>query len=186
MAKREHTLEAFLASVEGRAFAMARYATRNEDDAMEMVQEAMTKFVARYAKKPEAEWKPLFYRSLKNLLIDWGRRESFRSRFRGFFGLSRTNAEAEEPEGPDPIQSAPDLCGLTPEQTASDGDFMRDLRRALEKLSPRQRQVFFLRAWEELSVAETATAMECSEGAVKTHYFRSLEALRGELGERWP
>ncbi len=168
---------------------MARYATRNEDDALELVQEAMTRFVKSYAKKPEAEWKPLFYRSLKNLIIDWGRRESFRSRFRGFFGLARDEEASFAPDArdaPDPIQCAPDLAGQTPEETTSDGDFRRDLGRALGKLSPRQRQVFFLRAWEELTVAETATAMECSEGAVKTHYFRALEALRGELGESWP
>ena len=75
-------IEAFLRSVERRGFLMARLALGNDDDALDAMQDTMMRLVQRYADKPAAEWRPLFYRILHNRITEragaarWGRGSS--------------------------------------------------------------------------------------------------------------
>jgi RNA polymerase sigma-70 factor (ECF subfamily) len=174
------TLEGFLASVERRAFRIAQIALRHEQDALDVVQDAMLRLAKNYATRPPGEWQPLFYRILTNCVRDAQRRR--RTRGRVFTFLAR-RADDEGPEE-DPIEQAPDLAPLPVERLQVAGA-LEALEQALGTLPARQRECFLLRTLEGLDVADTARAMGCSEGSVKTHYFRALQALRLQLGEHW-
>lgn len=169
----------FLQGVQARAFRIAQIATGNPDDALDLVQDAMFKLVEKYADRSEQEWTPLFYRILSSRINDWHRRNSVRNRHRSWL----TRGEDDEQ---DPIQTAPDPHGRSPAEESVTSQSMDKLQLALEGLPARQQQAFLLRAWEGLDVRQTATAMECAEGSVKTHYSRAIHSLRAQLGEHWP
>ena len=173
-------LNLFLAEVEKRAFMMARFATSNADEALDLVQDAMFEFVKRYTDRPAAEWNVLFYRILQSRITDWYRRASVRNRFRHWFGVNDGN------EGEDPFLNIADPSAPDPAEMMSRRNTAEALEKAVRRLPLRQRQAFLLRAWEGLDVAQTATAMGCSEGSVKTHYSRAVHALRALLEEYRP
>jgi RNA polymerase sigma-70 factor (ECF subfamily) len=165
-------LDEFLKSVERRALRMAELATRNRDDALDLVQDAMFGFVRHYAAKPATDWAPLFYRVLDSRLNDWHRRRQVRGRWLSAWLHDRENDEV------DAIAQAPDTNDPGPLLRLADSEAAFALDSALAKLPPRQRQAFLLRIWEGFDVAATATAMRCSDGSVKTHLSRALAALR--------
>lgn len=154
---------------------MARLATRDRDEALDLVQDAMTALVQRYADRPPAEWAPLFHRILQNRIRDWARRHALRARLRAWLGRGDDGDGAAG----DPLDGLADDASATPAELAE----RAGLARALAALPLRQREAFLLRAWEGLDVAATARAMRCSQGSVKTHYFRAIRALRAALGD---
>ena len=181
MGMERQAMDEFLASVERQAFRMAEFATRNTDEALDIVQDAMISLVKNYSSKPDTEWKPLFFQIVQNRIRDWHRKKSVRDRWNGMRNLWQ-GQENEE----DPIQNLADPKGKTPGEQAALKDSTTALDSALKTLSWRQQQAFLLRAWEEMSVAETARVMQCSEGSVKTHYSRALQTLRDLLEDHWP
>jgi RNA polymerase sigma-70 factor (ECF subfamily) len=172
------SLDTFLASVERKAFRIAQIALRHEADALDVVQDAMMQLSSRYASRPPEEWRPLFYRILENRVRDVQRRRNVRSRVMAYLPWRGE----DEQDGVDPIEQAVDHAPSPPAQLESD-EAMAALERAIAGLPNRQRQAFLLRNFEGLDVAETAATMKCSQGSVKTHYFRALQALRLQLGE---
>ena len=177
--ERMRELERFLASVEQRAFRIARITLRDHDDALDAVQDAMLKLAKRYADRPAAEWPPLFYRILQNRVRDLQRRRQVRNRI--FAWLPGLGGE----------DSTTDLHDITPSPGSGTvdqlmaGQALDILESAVRDLPLRQQQAFMLRNFEGLDVAATASAMSCSEGSVKTHYSRAIHALRAKLGEAW-
>lgn len=175
-------LDQFLARVQNRAFQMARMATGSEQDALDLVQEAMMSLVKSYADRSEAEWPRLFYKVLQNRIYDHYRRSAVKQRIFGWLPWHKEEDAADEV---DPIQHAADEKAVTPERALQLGQATDNLVEAVSALPIRQQQTFLLRLWEGMSVAETAEAMGISEGSVKTHYSRALANLRGELKQVW-
>jgi RNA polymerase sigma-70 factor (ECF subfamily) len=169
-------LNGFLADVERRAFKMARFATGNTDEALDLVQDAMFGFVRHYTDRPEDEWKVLFYSILRNRITDWYRRTFVRNRI-----LSRSSRADDCENEEDPIQDVPDTATLNPFEDIQRHEEAMALERAIHMLPLRQQQAILLRVWEEMDVKQTAFVMGCSEGSVKTHYSRAVHALRGLL-----
>jgi RNA polymerase sigma-70 factor (ECF subfamily) len=171
----EETLDEFLHDIQSRALAMARFATANNETALDLVQDAMCAFVRRYRNKPADQRRPLFFRSLNNRILDHHRQNTRRGRWM----LPWQREFDETADGPDPVPtSRPEHA---PDGALGADQFGEALELALRRLPLRQRQVFLLRSWEGLDVAETARAMEIGTGSVKTHHYRAVRALRSAL-----
>ena len=181
----EQELSDFLKGVEKRAFKRSVYHVRNDESALDIVQDAMMKLAEAYGDKPASELPMLFQRILVNCTLDWFRRNKTRNAL--FSNFSDFDAHGEEadfdllesyagPQDRQEISSAEDL--------AQGAQTLRQIEEELQRLPGRQREAFVMRYWEELDVAETARAMGCSEGSVKTHCSRAVQALSKALGER--
>ena len=170
-------IEAFLRDVETRAFRIAYVNVRDRDEALDIVQDSMIRLVRRYASRPKEEWRPLFYRILQNRIRDVQRRRIVRSRVLSFFGGVGGDEEY------DPIVEAPGPSSENPLDQVQASDAMQALEQALLMLPGRQREAFTMRNFEGLDVAQTAAAMRCTQGSVKTHYSRAVHRLRELLKE---
>jgi RNA polymerase sigma-70 factor (ECF subfamily) len=178
--QRERQFNQFFGEVEGRALRIAEISVRDRDEALDLVQDAMIRLARNYAGRPVAEWTPLFYRILQNGIRDWHRRQAVRNRVMVWFGRGSGSEDDY-----DVTANAPDAAGRSPDVELENTEAMRRLEDALAELPQRQREAFMLRTFEGLDVADTAVAMGCSQGSVKTHSSRALHSLREKLGDHW-
>jgi RNA polymerase sigma-70 factor (ECF subfamily) len=155
------------------------FAVRDEDAALDVVQDAMLKLTEKYADRPAAELPLLFQRILQNTIHDHFRRQKVRSTWTTL--LSALGHKDERDEEYDPLETlharSDDRATDDPARQLEQGQVVALIEQALARLPARQREAFLLRYWEELDVAETAAAMGCSEGSVKTHCSRAVRAL---------
>jgi RNA polymerase sigma-70 factor (ECF subfamily) len=172
-------ISTFLAQVERRAFKQAMFAVRDEDAALDIVQDAMLKLTENYAGKPAEELPMLFQRILQNTIHDHFRRQKVRSAWTTL--LSALGQKDDKDDDFDPLETLSvksDSNSTTdPARQLEQAQIIGIIEQALTRLPPRQREAFLLRYWEELDVAEAAAAMGCSEGSVKTHCSRAVHAL---------
>jgi RNA polymerase sigma-70 factor (ECF subfamily) len=176
-------LSDFLSGVEQRAFKQAVYAVRDDDAALDIVQDAMIKLSEKYGDRPVAELPLLFTRILQNRIHDWFRRQKVRNAWVTLF--SNMGKKADENEDFDPLEalSAPDDSEIHQDgaKKLEQSQVLQALESEIAKLPVRQREAFLMRYWDELSITETAQAMSCSEGSVKTHCSRATQTLAKAL-----
>ena len=157
-------------------------ASGSPDDALDIVQDTMLHFARLYANRPEGEWNVLFYKILHSRITDWYRRTAVRRRFRSWFGSATDDQDDEA----DAMARVADTQSPGPAEEVIRSEFTGALQKALRELPLRQQQAFVFRAWEGFDVAQTAAAMGCSEGSVKTHYSRAVHTLQIKLEEFQP
>jgi RNA polymerase sigma-70 factor (ECF subfamily) len=175
-------LSDFLKSVEKRAFKRSIYHVRNQESALDIVQESMMKLAEHYGHKPVAELPMLFQRILSNCTLDWFRRQKVQNAL--FSNMSDFESSSDDEdfnllESLD-ASSGSDL-GESAESITDRAQTLLSIEAEVQQLPTRQREAFLMRYWEELDVAETASAMGCSQGSVKTHCSRAVAALSKAL-----
>ena len=178
MATRKELSE-FLASVERRAFKQALFAVRNEESALDIVQDTMLKLSESYGDRPPAELPMLCQRILQNTIRDYYRRQKVRSTWTTLFSTLSGGNDGDEDSDPletlltEDAENSPE----TPHGRLLQSQVIAIIEQEVARLPLRQRQAFLMRYWEDMDIAETAIAMGCSEGSVKTHCSRATQTL---------
>ncbi len=178
----EQELSDFLKSVERRAFKRSVYHVRDNEAALDIVQDAMMKLAEHYGDKPPGELPMLFQRILSNCTLDWFRRQKTRNAL--FSNMSDFESASEDGDF-DLLETFELQGGSQQAESAEDStrraQILREIETEIQGLPARQREAFLMRYWEDMDVAETAAAMGCSEGSVKTHCSRAVQALSKAL-----
>ena len=177
-------LSCFLESIERRAFKQAMFAVHDEEAALDIVQDAMLKLAEKYGDRPDEEFPMLFQRILQNTIRDYYRRSKVRSMWTTL--LSAFSSDDDEDHDPlETLAADEDDAGpKTPESKLLQAQTLNLIEDEIKKLPARQREAFLMRYWEDMDVAETAAAMGCSEGSVKTHCSRATHTLATALSAK--
>ena len=160
------------------------FAVREEESALDIVQDAMMKLAEKYGDRPDEEFPMLFQRILQNTIRDYYRRSKVRSMWTTLVSAFSPNDDDDH----DPLENLAadedDAGPRTPESKLLQAQTLNMIDGEIKKLPTRQREAFLMRYWEDMDVAETAAAMGCSEGSVKTHCSRATHALATALSAK--
>lgn len=161
------------------------FAVREEEAALDIVQDAMLRLAEKYGDRPAAELPLLFHRIMQNAIRDWYRRQKVRSLWTT---LLSSLSPGREDDDQDPLETLEAPEGSNSEEAPGvqleRAQVLEIIEQELTRLPERQREAFIMRYWEELDVAETARRMGCSEGSVKTHCSRAAHTLASALRAR--
>ena len=149
------------------AQALARFAAAQgvRDGVEELVQDTFVRaFNSLASFRADSSLRTWLFTILKRLVLDRQRAER----------RQRNKVELEEDHA---VQEFNALDGLVADEA------MQRVRRAVERLSPLQREVFTLRVTEGLPYSEIATMVESTEGACRVHYHNAMRAIKEFLSD---
>jgi RNA polymerase sigma-70 factor (ECF subfamily) len=158
------------------------FAVHDDEAALDILQEAMLKLAEKYSARPPGELPLLFQRIVQNGIRDHFRRSKVRSAWTSLWSSLGLTGEDDDA---DPLETFEveehTNVPASPADRLEQSQVMQIIEEAVHSLPERQRQAFLLRYWEDFDVSETAKAMGCSEGSVKTHCSRATHALAKTL-----
>ncbi len=160
------------------------WSLRDEEGALDAVQDAMLKLATRYGDRPAAELPLLFQRILHNVVLDAHRRRKVRNAWVSLASAFAPRSDHDEHEVLENLAAAhaeERPHWLPPHEHYEREQLLGLIEEEVARLPERQRQAFLLRYWEELDIAETAAVMGCSEGSVKTHCSRATQTLAAAM-----
>jgi RNA polymerase sigma-70 factor (ECF subfamily) len=157
------------------------FAVRDQEAALDIVQDAMLRLAEKYGQRPAAELPLLFHRIVQNAIRDYFRRSRVRSLWTTLASSLSSGRDGEAES--DPMENVPHP-GEQPGELLEKSQVLDIIGQELDRLPERQREAFIMRYLDELNVADTARAMGCSEGSVKTHCSRAAHALADALRAR--
>jgi RNA polymerase sigma-70 factor (ECF subfamily) len=153
--------------------------------ALDIVQDSMMKLTVKYASKPVEELPLLFQRILQNTIRDYYRRQKIRTLWTTLFSAFTPGDQDKNQEDFDILETLLiKQKSNEPDEQLEKAQLINLIEIAVKTLPARQREAFILRYWEEMSLAETAVIMKCSEGSVKTHCSRAVHTLAAILKEK--
>ncbi|HEX4169396.1 MAG TPA: RNA polymerase sigma factor [Bryobacteraceae bacterium] len=156
-----------------RVFRMAKQITQNDDDAEDVLQEA---FLKAYTHLDDFQGNSKFYTWIVRIAVNEALMKLRKRR-------SDRSVPLDEPidTGEDEVAREIAVWEDNPEETYSRDELAALLDEAIQSLKPAYRTVFILRDIEELSIEETAEALNLSISAVKSRLLRARLQLREKL-----
>ncbi|MDY6955053.1 MAG: RNA polymerase sigma factor [Thermodesulfobacteriota bacterium] len=155
---------------QGPIFRMVYYRTRSRMDAEDLTQEIFLKAFKSLAKLRDLErFRPWLFRMAVNRVTDFYRKKRLLAIFKT---RDRDNeAEPKEVEGQQDPSALDDVMKE---------EFWKHVTSFSHNLSRREKEVFFLRFMDHLSIREIAQVLDKSESAVKTHLYRGLKKFKAD------
>lgn len=148
-------------------FSLAYRYAKNMEDAEDILQETFIKAyhsLHTFQLQNNSTFSSWIYRICINCSIDFLRKNKKRKQ------TSDQNVE---------IQDVPSShFSSDPESPKNLNDVQEKLNNVMEKLSARQRMIFILKHYQEMSTKEIAEYMNCSEGSVKKQLFRAVSLVK--------
>ena len=157
---------------------VTRVAYRLLKDAGEADSAAQESFLRAYQNLSRFREGSTFETWLTRICINWCKDRLKRRRLVVYF--HQAPREDGEDSGPRDVVPHPDP---SPERLAISREIRERLRKAIELLSPRQKAIFQLKHFEELSIPEIAEITGLDSGTVKSHLFRAAHKIRSRLRE---
>lgn len=161
---------------------ITRLAYRLLRDAGEADCAAQESFLRAYQNLKDFREGSTFETWLTRICINWCKDRLKRRRLVFYFHQAPTGRDDREDDEAGPRDTTPS-DDPSPERRALSREIRQRLVQAIDALSPRQKTVFVLKHFEELSIPEIADLTGLDSGTVKSHLFRAAHKIRERLGD---